>query len=145
MSAGDTPDILDACPTDTGFKAVSFSFASLVSFKPFCISLTSLLCSAYSVCDCAIFALYISVLPLRVASISGFVFAALGMLLGVYFVVRKLMHPEIVMGYSSIVSLLMFTGGILMLLLGMIGEYIGRIYICMNGAPQYVVRDRVNF
>jgi undecaprenyl-phosphate 4-deoxy-4-formamido-L-arabinose transferase len=38
----------------------------------------------------------------------------------------------------------MFTCGIMMLMLGLIGEYLGRIYICINKSPQYVVRETVN-
>ena len=40
-------------------------------------------------------------------------------------------------------SALMFIGGVMMLMLGLIGEYIGRMYICMNNAPQFVVRDMI--
>ena len=40
---------------------------------------------------------------------------------------------------------MLFVGGLIMLMLGMIGEYIGRIYISLNNAPQYVIRDTINF
>ena len=46
-------------------------------------------------------------------------------------------------GFSSLMSALMFIGGMLMLMVGLVGEYIGRMYICMNNAPQYVVREIV--
>ena len=85
-----------------------------------------------------------SVTPLRLATLSGFFFAFLGMLLMIYYIVQKLMHPEIIMGYSSIVSILLFSTGSIMIMLGIIGEYIGRIYICINKAPQYVIRDTMN-
>ena len=39
---------------------------------------------------------------------------------------------------------LLFIGGMIMLILGMIGEYVGRIYICINNSPQYVIRETVN-
>ena len=39
---------------------------------------------------------------------------------------------------------LVFFGGMIMIMLGMIGEYIGRIYICMNDSPQYVIREKIN-
>ena len=45
------------------------------------------------------------------------------------------------MGYSSMMTAVVFIGGVLMLMLGMIGEYIGRTYICINKAPQYVIRN----
>ena len=49
-----------------------------------------------------------------------------------------------VIGWSSLVSLIVFIGGMIMLMLGLIGEYIGRIYICINNSPQYVIKEKVN-
>ena len=51
------------------------------------------------------------------------------------------MNPAVPVGFSSMMSALMFIGGVMMLMLGLIGEYSGRMYICMNNAPQFVVRD----
>ena len=48
------------------------------------------------------------------------------------------------MGYSSIMAILLFSSGLIMLMLGMIGEYVGRIFISINNAPQYVVRSTIN-
>jgi undecaprenyl-phosphate 4-deoxy-4-formamido-L-arabinose transferase len=45
-------------------------------------------------------------------------------------------------GYTSLLASLLFIGGMIMLLLGLIGEYVGRIYISINQSPQYVVRER---
>lgn len=84
-----------------------------------------------------------SVKPLRVATFLGFISAFVGVFYGVFTIVRKLITPEIQMGYSSLLTVILFIGGIIMLLLGMIGEYVGRIYICINDAPQYVVREVV--
>jgi undecaprenyl-phosphate 4-deoxy-4-formamido-L-arabinose transferase len=55
-------------------------------------------------------------------------------------VIRKLLQPDILLGYTSLVAVILFIGGMIMLLLGVLGEYIGRIYICMNKAPQYVIK-----
>lgn len=85
-----------------------------------------------------------SVLPLRMSTILGFIFAFIGLIFGIVTVVRKLIYPEILVGYSSIMAMLLFIGGMIMLLLGMIGEYIGRIYICINNSPQYVIREKIN-
>lgn len=85
-----------------------------------------------------------SVKPLRIATIAGAFCALLGFLSGIWVIMRKLYHPDILAGYSSIVALLLFIGGIIMLMLGLIGEYIGRIYICINQSPQYVVRQTIN-
>ena len=48
------------------------------------------------------------------------------------------------MGFSSTMAAIVFFGGMIMIMLGLIGEYIGRIYISLNNSPQYVVRERVN-
>ena len=48
------------------------------------------------------------------------------------------------MGFSSLMSALVFFGGIIMLMLGLIGEYIGRVYISLNNSPQYVIRETIN-
>ncbi len=85
-----------------------------------------------------------SVKPLRIASVCGLLFAALGLVWGVVTIIRKLTDPSIVEGYSSILAVILFSSGVIMVLLGMIGEYLGRIYICLNDSPQYVVRETVN-
>jgi len=86
-----------------------------------------------------------SVRPLRVATALGGIISAFGFLFGIWVVVSKLLHPEIMAGYSSLMAVLLFVGGMIMILLGLIGEYIGRIYICLNNSPQYVIRERTNF
>lgn len=85
-----------------------------------------------------------SVKPLRIATICGMICALGGLVFSVYIIIKKIMVPEIQVGYSSIMCVLLFIGGMLMLMLGLIGEYIGRIYICLNKAPQYVIRNTIN-
>ena len=46
--------------------------------------------------------------------------------------------------YSSLMSAIVFFGGMIMLMLGLIGEYVGRVYISLNNSPQYVIRERIN-
>ena len=83
-----------------------------------------------------------SVLPLRLASLMGFAFSALGFILGIVIIIRKLLNPAIILGYSSMMVTIFFLGGIILIALGLIGEYVGRIYIGQNQAPQYVIKDR---
>lgn len=85
-----------------------------------------------------------SVKPLRISAILGAVFAFIGFVYGIITIVRKIIDPNILMGYSSLMAVLLFIGGVIMIMLGLIGEYIGRIYICINNSPQYVIRDTVN-
>lgn len=85
-----------------------------------------------------------SVKPLRISTIMGFLFAFIGFVFGIIIVIRKIVNPAIAMGYSSTMAALLFIGGAIMLMLGLIGEYIGRIYISINNSPQYVIRDIIN-
>lgn len=81
--------------------------------------------------------------PLRVATMIGTGCAVLGFLYGLYTIIKKLVNPLVPIGFSSLMAAIMFIGGMLMLMLGLVGEYIGRMYICMNNAPQYVVRETI--
>lgn len=81
--------------------------------------------------------------PLRIATVSGSLFALVGFGYGIYTVIKKFLIPQVPIGFSSLMSALMFIGGMVLLMMGLIGEYIGRMYICMNNAPQFVVREKV--
>lgn len=86
-----------------------------------------------------------SVKPLRLASYTGLVCAMIGFAFGIWAIVNKLcIHPDAPVGFSSLMSAVLFIGGTIMLILGLIGEYIGRIYICINCSPQYVVSKEIN-
>lgn len=85
-----------------------------------------------------------SIAPLRFASMLGFVFAILGFCAMLYYLICKLVLPNVAVGFTSIVSLILIIGGLIMLMLGIIGEYIGRIYILLSNMPQYEVRDVIN-
>lgn len=85
-----------------------------------------------------------SVVPLRFSTLAGALCAAFGFMLGLYTVIHKILNPATLAGYSSLMAALLFIGGMLMLMLGMIGEYIGRIYISINNSPQYVIRETIN-
>lgn len=86
-----------------------------------------------------------SVKPLRLATKAGVICAVAGFLYGVVTIVNKLViQSHVAAGYSSLMSILLFMGGMIMILLGIIGEYVGRIYICINNAPQYVIRQTFN-
>lgn len=85
-----------------------------------------------------------SVKPLRAASISGLCCTGIGVVYGFYIVISKILNPMVPAGYSSMMAILLFIGGMIMLMLGMIGEYVGRIYISINNSPQYVIRQTIN-
>ncbi len=82
-----------------------------------------------------------SIKPLRIATFSGTIFAILGFLYGIYTIIKKFVNPIAPMGYAALMSAVIFMGGMIMLMLGMIGEYVGRTYISQNKNPQYVIRE----
>ena len=82
-----------------------------------------------------------SVLPLRIASFLGFVFALLGMLIGVFTLYERFLNPNLPVGWATIAVLCSILGGVQLMALGMIGEYLGRIFLGMNRQPQFVVRE----
>lgn len=85
-----------------------------------------------------------SVKPLRIGSIIGVVLAIIGVLYAFYIVIHKLITPEISLGWSSLMATQLIIGGAILSVLGLIGEYIGRIYICLNSSPQYVIKELIN-
>lgn len=86
-----------------------------------------------------------SVKPLRIATVSGICFAILGFLYGIYTIIKKIFinPPGLVTGFSALMAMLVFMGGMLMLMMGLVGEYMGRMYISMNNSPQFVIREMV--
>ncbi len=85
-----------------------------------------------------------SVKPLRIATAVGALSAVVGFLYGIYTIIKRFLNPAVPMGFSSTMSAIVFFGGMIMLMLGLIGEYIGRIYISLNNSPQYVIREKIN-
>ena len=86
-----------------------------------------------------------SVKPLRFATFLGTLIAIVGFLYGLFVIIRKIVDPEALMGWSSTMAVMLFIGGMIMLMLGMVGEYVGRIYLSINRAPQFVIRRAVGF
>jgi hypothetical protein len=85
-----------------------------------------------------------SVKPLRIATALGGFAAGAGFLYGIYTVIKRLVNSEVPLGFSSMMAAIVFFGGMIMVMLGLIGEYVGRIYISMNNSPQYVVKEKIN-
>ena len=86
-----------------------------------------------------------STAPLRAAVWLGLVAVAAGLGFLVYVLHRRLVAGATVPGWASIVSLLVVFHGITLLLLGVLGEYVGRIYEEVKRRPLYVVRERIGF
>jgi len=83
-----------------------------------------------------------STLPLRSWTYLGAMIASLAFFYGTYIVARTLVFGVDVPGYASVLSLLLFFGGLQLIGLGVVGEYIGRIYDEAKGRPIYLVKRR---
>lgn len=80
-----------------------------------------------------------SIYPLRIASISGFIITLLGSFMAIILIVNKILNPEIQQGWTSIVVLIFFFSGVQLLALGIIGEYLGRIFLNLNQKSQFTI------
>ena len=83
--------------------------------------------------------------PLQLMSLAGFVLAGLSFLLGGWYVVQKLVGVDLTPGLSTTVLVITFFAGVQLLGLGLIGEYIGRIYDEVKRRPMFIVDKKVNF
>lgn len=82
-----------------------------------------------------------SVIPLRMATYCGYFFSALSILGAVVVVIRKLLDPSMAIGWPSMMCAICFFSGVIMLFMGLIGEYLGRMFLGMNRQPQFVVKQ----
>lgn len=80
-----------------------------------------------------------SIYPLRIATCAGFLLATMSMVTFVLVIIDRLLHPAIQPGWASVIATILFIGGVQTFCIGVIGEYIGRIYMRLNNAPQFVV------
>lgn len=85
-----------------------------------------------------------SVVPLRLATFLGAVIAGLGFVLATGFLALRLLRPAIAdsaVGWASIVVSVLVLGGLQLAMLGVMGEYVGRMHLNLNNRPQYIVRE----
>ncbi|MFP3156362.1 glycosyltransferase family 2 protein [Lachnospiraceae bacterium ZAX-1] len=82
-----------------------------------------------------------SVKPLRFSAILGVVIAIAGFLYGIYVILKQVFLGEPVAGWSSMMAAILLLGGIILMMLGLVGEYVGRMNISVNNTPQYIIRD----
>jgi polyisoprenyl-phosphate glycosyltransferase len=80
-------------------------------------------------------------LPLRLLTYTGMVVAGIGFAIGLFFVLRRLLGQEIAFtGFTTLVTLVLFLGGVQLIGIGVLGEYLGRIYDEVKRRPLYIVR-----
>ncbi|MGN0355074.1 MAG: glycosyltransferase family 2 protein [Muricoprocola sp.] len=82
-----------------------------------------------------------SVVPLRMAAKLGYIFSLIGIIGVLWVIINKIRRPGVPVGWTSMVAALFFFSGIILLFMGLIGEYIGRMFLEMQKTPQFVVRN----
>lgn len=79
--------------------------------------------------------------PLRFATVLGFIVSAFAFIYMLYFIIKTCFFGDDVQGFPTIITVMLFLGGVILLSLGIIGEYIGRIFVETKNRPGYFVRD----
>ncbi|MEL7349080.1 MAG: glycosyltransferase, partial [Pseudomonadota bacterium] len=85
-----------------------------------------------------------STLPLRVWSYLGFIVAFIAFFYGTITIFKALFFGIDVPGYASLLTAVLFLGGVQLISLGILGEYVGRILIETKDRPLYIVRSTIN-
>ena len=83
--------------------------------------------------------------PLFLMSVSGFLIAMLGFLLGIWYIFQKITDINLTPGLTTTVILISFFAGVQLLGLGLLGEYVGRIYDEVKQRPKYILDKKINF
>lgn len=103
--------------------------------------------SGYSVKKLVVLALNMftnfSLIPLQVVSLLGICFALCGFALGVFYSIMWIFGKILVSGYASLIVSVLVLGGVQLLAIGVIGEYVGRIHLNMNRKPQFIIREQL--
>jgi polyisoprenyl-phosphate glycosyltransferase len=86
-----------------------------------------------------------SFIPLQLTSFLGFSVAIATIIYAIYLVISTLINGNPVPGYPSLMVAILFFGSVQLISLGLIGEYIGRIYNESKGRPLYIIRERNGF
>jgi len=85
-----------------------------------------------------------SILPLRISIILGFIFSFVGFIISIDAIIEKIFNPHLPQGYTFIVIIISFYAGIQLIAIGMVGEYLGRLFMAHNKKPQYSIRKSFN-
>jgi polyisoprenyl-phosphate glycosyltransferase len=83
-----------------------------------------------------------SVKPLRVATFLGIILSLLGFIFLIILIIQRALNNSVQLGWTSIMAAVIFFGGIQLLSMGLLGEYIGRIFLSINKFPQYVIKEK---
>ena len=83
-----------------------------------------------------------SAIPLRIATVLGCVLGILGLAGAIALLVERLIDPEMVIGWSSLMVTVLVCSGVITICIGIVGEYVGRLFQTDMGRPQFIVRKK---
>jgi len=83
-----------------------------------------------------------STIPLRVSVYLGFIFSFIGVAYIIISIIEKIINPDIAPGYTSLITIILIFSGVQLISVGIIGEYVGRIFIAQNKKPQYTIKNK---
>lgn len=83
--------------------------------------------------------------PLKLASSLGYIVSGLGFIYLIAILIQKLFTDTTVQGWTSIIAILLILNGVTLIILGVLGEYIGRIYDELKARPVYIIREKIGF
>lgn len=85
-----------------------------------------------------------TIVPLRIIDVLGIISALIGIVYGLFLIIQKLFLRSVVRGYTSLMVVTLILGGLILIGLGVVGEYVGRVYMLLSNKPQYIVREAIN-
>jgi len=87
--------------------------------------------------------IYYTAIPLRIMVYSGFISAFMSFIIGVWFIYRKIVH-DVPLGFTALIVAISFSTSVILLSLGIIGEYLSRIYSVQNRKPPFAIKTLLN-
>jgi glycosyltransferase involved in cell wall biosynthesis len=83
--------------------------------------------------------------PLRIASVMGVVISIISFCVGIQAIYARMFTDKTIIGWTSVMTGVFFIGGIIMLFLGILGEYLGRVFIEVKHRPKYIIKEMSGF
>ena len=81
-----------------------------------------------------------SIKPLRIFIFAGIIIFLAGLILAIWFIIEKIVHPWVPVGWTSIAILIILFSGFQVVFLGLLGEYLGKQYLDQNATPQWAIK-----
>jgi len=82
-----------------------------------------------------------STVPLAISSLTGVLCCIAAAVYAIYVIIKQIISAEAVSGYPSLVCLILFIGGVQLLMIGVLGQYMSQIYLEIKNRPKYIIRE----